>query len=373
MMFLHQERHFSYSFTVFLAILALVSIQLVHVPLVYASNTRQFRGVNWADPRDNYTNDPVVPSGLSTSDSYDTISAKAKAILKGFATNLGANTVRLPINQYTVNGPFWNSYTGAIDAATSMGFKVILSYWEERPNQHQGTVVNMVAFSTMWKTVTTKYANNSQVYFEPMNEPYGYSKSDWANLAAQWISTYPSIPKNRIFVSGTGYNDNVTSVCKDSRLDGTYLSLHHYGFWHNDLTDLPGWVDNLVKGIGSSPCLSRTVVDEWGAPMTTGQDYTGPINGNNFIAYVQTDTYLFGKYDIGSVYWPGLRSGDSYSMETLHGSGTALTLTNNNASAVSLLKIAYGINKPSSVSPDFESRLKNTIDKSSIGTIFGNR
>ncbi|AYN43088.1 hypothetical protein D9753_34125 [Streptomyces dangxiongensis] len=26
-----------------------------------------------------------------------------------------------------------------------------------------------------------------------------------------------------------GYDDNITSVCADSRLDGTHLSLHHYG------------------------------------------------------------------------------------------------------------------------------------------------
>lgn len=105
----HQRMRVVCLFVLFLAIQALVCIQLVHAPVAYASGTSQFRGVNWANPRDNYADDPVVPSGLSTSDSHDTISAKAKAILKGFATNLGANTVRLPINQYTVNGPFWNS------------------------------------------------------------------------------------------------------------------------------------------------------------------------------------------------------------------------------------------------------------------------
>jgi len=67
--------------------------------------------------------------------------------------------------------------------------------------------------------------------------------------------------------------------------------------------------------------------------MTTGLDYNGPINGNYYIAYVQADTDTMRSLGMGSVYWPGLRNGDSYSMETLHGSGTALTLTNNNASS----------------------------------------
>src|SRR5437868_15266889 len=98
----------------------LAAMQGGNIPVAHAA-TNQFRGVNWADPRDNYANDPVVPSGLLTSDNYATTYAKASAILKGFATNLSANTVRLPINPYTVNGSFWNSYTGAIDAATHMG------------------------------------------------------------------------------------------------------------------------------------------------------------------------------------------------------------------------------------------------------------
>jgi hypothetical protein len=301
--------------------------------------TSQFKGVNWADPRDNYADDPVVPSGLSTSDSYATTYAKATAVIGGFQTNLGANTVRLPINPYTVNGSFWASYTGAIDAALAKGFKVIVSYWEGVAHK-DGLVDNSTTYWTMWQTVTAKYGGNSLVYFEPMNEPFGYSQTAWANLAAQWISTYPAIPASRIFVSGTGYNDNVTTVCADSRLAGTFLSLHHYGFWNTSQTSYNGWVSDLKSRIGS--CAARTVLDEWGAPMTTGLNYNGPINGNYFIAYIQADSDTIRSLGMGSVYWPGLRTGDTYSMETLGGSGTNLTLTNNNASGASRLQWAWG-------------------------------
>jgi endoglucanase len=301
-----------------------------------------FKGVNWADPEDNYANDTVVPSGLSKLDNYPTTYAKASAIISGFATNLSANTVRLPINPYTVNGFFWRSYTGAINAATDKGFKVILSYWEGKGTDFKdGKIDKLTDFWAMWKTVTNRYHGNGRVYFEPMNEPYGYSQSEWAGIAAQWISTYSSIPRNRIFVSGTGYNDNVTSVCADRRLNGTFLSLHHYGFWNPSLTSYSGWVSDFKNRIGS--CASRTVVDEWGAPMTTGWDYNGSINDNNYIAYVQADTDTIRSLSMGSVYWPGLRNRDSYSMETLHGNGTALTLTDNNASGVSRLKHSYGL------------------------------
>jgi hypothetical protein len=304
-----------------------------------ATNTSQFHGVNWADPRDNYADDPVVPSGLSTSDSYATVSAKAGAVIAGFQANLGANTVRLPVNPYSVNGPFWNAYTGAIDAAAGKGFNVILSYWEGTAHK-DGLIDDTTAYWAMWQTITARYAGNARVYFEPMNEPFGYSASAWANLAAQWISTYPAVPKTRIFVSGSGFNDNVTSVCADSRLAGTFLSLHHYGFWNTSQTSYAGWVSDLRNRIGS--CASRTVADEWGAPMTTGLNYNGPISGNYFIAYLQADTDTFRALGMGSVYWPGLRTGDTYSMETLHGSGTGLTLTDNNATGVSRLRWTWG-------------------------------
>jgi hypothetical protein len=302
--------------------------------------TNQFRGVNWADPRDNYADNPVVPSGLSTSDSYATTFAKASAVIAGFQNNLGANTVRLPVNPYTVNGSFWAAYTGAIDAATAKGFKVILSYWEGVAHK-DGLVDDSTAYWAMWQTITGKYGGNSLVYFEPMNEPFGYSASAWANLVAQWLSTYPSVPHSRVFVSGTGYNDNVTSVCADSRFSGMFLSLHHYGFWNTSQSSYAWWAGDLRNRIGS--CASRTVVDEWGAPMTTGLNYNGPINGSYFIAYVQADTDTMRALGMGSVYWPGLRNGDTYSMETLGGSGTNLTLSNNSASGVSRLQWAWGM------------------------------
>ncbi len=324
----------------FLTFAMLLAMPATNTSTAYAA-TNQFRGVNWADPRDNYANDAVVPSGLSTADSYATTYAKASAIINGFAKNLSANTVRLPINPYTVNGSFWSSYTGAIDAATAKGFKVILSYWEGTGSEKDGLIDNMSSWQAMWTTVVNKYGHNSQVYFEPMNEPYGYSKSAWADIVAQWISTFPSVPRNRIFVSGTGYNDNVTSVCADSRLSGTFLSLHHYGFWNTSETSYSWWVNDFKSRIGS--CASRTVVDEWGASMTTGLNYNGPINGSYEIAYVQADTDTIRSLSMGSVYWPGLRNGDTYSMETLNGSGTALYLTNNNASGVSRLKHSYGL------------------------------
>src|SRR4051794_16939858 len=114
-----------------------------------AADTSQFKGVNWARPGDNYVDGPVVPEGLDVADSYATVKAKADVILSGFQNTLGANTIRLPINTKSVGTTWWNAYTGAIDAATAKGFKVILSYWEDGASSN-GAVVDTAAYNSMW-------------------------------------------------------------------------------------------------------------------------------------------------------------------------------------------------------------------------------
>ncbi|WEO93466.1 cellulase family glycosylhydrolase [Streptomyces sp. FXJ1.172] len=308
-----------------------------------STGTTQFKGVNWADPRDNYADDYLHLSGLSLSDDYAHTYAKASRIIEAFRANLGANTVRLPINPYTVNGSYWKSYRAVIDAATARGFKVILSYWEGTGAQKDGFIDDPATFWPMWDTVVKTYTPNRLVHFEPMNEPHGYTDSQWADIAAKWLSTYPSVPRNRVFVSGAGYNDHVTSVCADPRLKGTYLSLHHYGFW-KDYATYDQWAADLKERIGT--CASRTVADEFGAPMTTGLDYNKPTPDNNSVNFIQADTDIFRKLGMGSVYWPGLRTDDTYSIQTLTGTTARPWLATTNRSGADRLAWAWGRGKP---------------------------
>src|SRR5438067_47618 len=90
-----------------------------------AAPVSDFKGVNWADPRDNYASDAVVPSGLAVTDDYGTVYGIAQRMVAGFRQNLGASTLRLPINPASVGTTWWQSYRGAIDAATKGGDKVI--------------------------------------------------------------------------------------------------------------------------------------------------------------------------------------------------------------------------------------------------------
>ncbi|WP_203689195.1 cellulase family glycosylhydrolase [Streptomyces sp. SID12488] len=308
-----------------------------------SKDTTQFKGVNWADPRDNFADDLLQLSGLSTSENYARTYSKASRIISAFRANLGANTVRLPINPYTVNGSYWKSYRAVIDAASDQGFKVIVSYWEGTGVQKDGFIDDTATFWPMWDRVVKTYKKDKHVYFEPMNEPHGYTDTEWADIAAKWLARYKSVPRNQVFVSGAGYNDHVTSVCADPRLKGTYLSLHHYGFWKEYAT-YDQWVADLKVRIGN--CANRTVADEFGAFMTTGLDYNKKTPDNNFINFMQAVTDTFRELKMGSVYWPGLRTDDMYSVQKLVGDPNRPWLATTNQSGADRLAWGWGRGKP---------------------------
>lgn len=285
-------------------------------------DTSEFRGVNWADPRDNYADDEVIPSGLSIDDSYREVYSTSSRIVREFKHELKANTVRLPINPSSVGTDWWESYRGAIDAASDRGFKVILSYWEA-DNAKDGRVDDPAAFDEMWQTVVDEYGDDERVYFEIMNEPFGYSLDEWVDLSVQWLDAHSELPRERVIISGTGYNDNVTGVGAAEELDGTLLSLHFYGFWDDDTTE-EAWKANLLPRIGEYGW--RTLVSEAGSPMTTGLNY-GNHEGDVSTAYLGALTEVARDQSMGIVYWPGLRTNDAYTLTTL-GEKNRLTVTN---------------------------------------------
>jgi hypothetical protein len=309
-----------------------------------ALDASQFKGVNWARPLDNFVDGPVVVEGLDVSDSYTTVKAKAEAVYTGFQS-IGVNTVRLPINTYSVPGTTWgDAYKGAIDAATAKGIKVILSYWEDGASS-KGRIVDMDAFNSMWDAVITEYRSNGLIYFEPMNEPHGYSSAEWIDIAVSWVDARSEIPRNRIFISGEGYNDDVTDVCANTDLTGTYLSLHHYAFGATH--DYDGWYADLTSHFGD--CGSRTVIDEFGAPMDDGRNYHDATSTDNFVRYLRAETDIIRSNGMGAISWPALGGKhidrptyDWYSLFALQGTGTNLTLAIRNTTAVDRLQYAWG-------------------------------
>ncbi|MGR6921888.1 RICIN domain-containing protein [[Actinomadura] parvosata] len=309
-----------------------------------AAATSQFRGMNWAVLGDNFSTGPLVIDGLSTSDSYATVQAKANALYDDMQSTLGVNTVRLPINTHTVGTTWWNAYRGAIDAATARGWKVILAYWEDGAASG-GRITNLPAWHSMWSTVTSQYGSNGLVYFEPMNEPHGYSSAEWRNLAADWLTSHSPAPPSRVLVGGTGFSQDLRDLCTDSRFSGTLFSFHHYAFFYAANT-YDGWRSHVQTRLGT--CASRAVVTEFGAPMNNGLNYADAGSTDNFVRHIRAVTQVMRDNNMGGTYWPAIggKPGDIgydwYSMYAKSGTGTNLDLTIRNPSGATRLRYGWG-------------------------------
>jgi cellulase (glycosyl hydrolase family 5) len=324
-----------------LAVLALLVATSCHksssTPVCEAiSNTAGFKGVNWADERDNYVDGPLVLSGFSASDNYTAIQGKANIVLAGFKNNLGANTVRMPINPQTVLQGWWQSYDGAIDMALSSNMKVILAYWEGAAGKN-GLVRDSAQFYAMWRAVINKYGANNNVYFEIFNEPFGYTQSQWQSVCKQWLDTFNYVPRCRILIGGTGYDQNVAVMGADSAFNGCLFSQHAYAFWLPQVNDAQTWFALAQGAVGTYQ--SRTILTEFGVPMTTGVNYSQPANGNGDIAFMQAMSQLCDSFHMGSCYWPGLRDSDSYSLQILRNDSMITT----NASGRQLVQYGWGM------------------------------
>ncbi len=313
--------------------------QIIETPNTEVPISINIAGLNWADGRDNFVDGWVIPSGLTAGDNYNTVMTKTEAILNGFSTEVkGVNTIRIPINPPSVTEAWWNAYQGVIDKATAKGFKVIIACWEGESSK-DGLIDDTNKFWIMWDIVVAKYQDNANVYVEPFNEPHGYSLSQLTAIYQHFLDRYPNLTRRRIILDGQGYAENVTGVGGDARFKSCLLGLHNYAFWASRSES--AWQADWRNRYGNY--ASRTVITEFGAGMSSGKDYQNGNQGDNEIAYITATSEVCKNDKIASVYWPGLRDGDSYSLLSRSGSGTNITLSTVNSSGVFRLRYGWGL------------------------------
>lgn len=295
-------------------------------------------GANWADQRDNFANDKLVLSGLAGTEDYAAVQLTADKVLTGFQ-NLGINTVRLPLNPQTVLTNWWSAYQGAIDKALSRNMKVILAVWENPSFASNGKITDYTPFWNLWQTVVSKYGLTAGVYFEPLNEPHGYSVSELKAFYADWLNRYPSVAHNRVVLGGAGYCTDVNSLGADAQFNDCLLGYHNYGFFNPGIQTVNGWDIRLGQDLNYP---TRTIITEFGCPMTTGKNYNA-LATDGETAYLQSITDVMTNRGIAGVYWPGLRTGDSYSLTTFNGNSLSVT----NASGLARLKFGWSLTSSS--------------------------
>ena len=304
--------------------------------------TSQFRGVNWADKRDNFVSDVLLLSGTSLSDTYESASVVAERVIGQFQELLGTNSVRIPINEPTAS-KFWNTYTGIIDVGLSKG-RVAIGYWG--PAQPSGPK-NMNDWWKMWETVVKKYGDHPNAYFEIFNEPHMYSKDELRNLYATWLEKFPDVPRDHILLDGSGMAWNVPDIADDPRFEGCLFAVHEYTFWNMSINTEQGWKNSFKGKVGKY--IDRTVCTEWGGAMSPGEkagvhydymDYNSTPT-NYFMAYIRGMSDQLREWEMGSFYWPGLRDGDWYSMTKRSGEGANIKLEIVNQSGVDRMQMSW--------------------------------
>jgi hypothetical protein len=226
---------------------------------------------------------------------------------------------------------------------------VMLADWRIHNN---GAIPDMNAFWAMWDVVIKKYGGNSHFYFDILNEPASYNAKQWTDIAASFVSRYSSkVPRARIVVAGHHGDKNMCAVGKDPRLNGTTLSLHIYSMFGDSHTTEADWATDLKNNLCGF--ASRTIVTEFGVPMTTGVNYDGARNGDNNISYLYGVTDTVRSMGIGSILWvgvanhgqtrgPGPCNQASCAITTMAGTGTNLSLTLNNKSGLDRLRHGWG-------------------------------
>lgn len=285
---------------------AMIAAAIAITTAANATQTWWMRGGNWADARDNFLDSRIIPSGLTGSSTTSQASSKAGQIgadIKGI-TDSNGRVVRLGINPQTVSdATFWPVYCAAIDRLVADGLHVILACWDG--SDGNGVINNQASWKTMWQKVASRYNGNNSVWFEPFNEPHGYSSSSLISLYNDYLS-WIGKRQDRIILDGTGYSQNPSAI--GGSFPNCKLSLHIYAWFESHSTE-SAWASSVASHIGGYQ--DRTLITEVGVPATTGLNYQASSSDSN-VTFFRGVTSQARSYTIGIVYWPSHRDADTF-------------------------------------------------------------
>jgi hypothetical protein len=273
------------------------------------NGVNHLNGINWADERDNFVDHFIVPSGLDSTDTFAACYTKAHFYIRQFSQLMGVNSLRLGVNAPTIlDGDYYARWQAILAAAKKENMNIILACWE-RPTEKDGKTDSR--FFDMWDVLVRDYGGEGSVYFEPMNEPYGYTANQWTSVALSWLQRYSHLPRNRLLVAGWGYSEQVKELAKDKRFDGCLFSVHLYA-WFSQANTEKAWYNEIEAKVGKANAY-RTVLTEFGVPMKTGINYLSGSSEKNSV-FFRAITTVAHDWQLGSIYWPGLRDNDDYSI-----------------------------------------------------------
>lgn len=220
----------------------------------------------------------MYPNGITSSTTPSQAAAVADTVACDFKS-VGINFVRYGVDPATVSGN-WAVTQAAINELISQGMTVdICCFYIDWQSGGTGQIVDMTTWEDMWRTVDGVYGSNSHVYYEPINEPFGYSLAQLESVYSTFLGLGLGKGHGYYILDGTGYADNVTGIGGDATFNSCLLAVHDYPFWDSSFTTEAQWESQLQGEVGSY--YSRTIMTEMAAVTTTGLNYGASANDNN--------------------------------------------------------------------------------------------
>jgi hypothetical protein len=224
------------------------------------------------------------------------------------------NTIRIAINPPTVaDATAWTRTRQMVDDFVAVGGAAILCLWDSDANDDDdghgdGVLDDAAEAQAMWQTVADEYASNSNVFFEALNEPFGYT--DAADYVDVMKDITASLPQERVIIDGLGYASDVQRIAP---LWSGLLGYHVYPNWlpagQRTQSNYSNMVQRALRDVAG-----RTVVTEFGANTHLNEDYERGANPSENVAFLRGLDDAFGVMKPkGTLIWHGWNNGDSYS------------------------------------------------------------
>jgi hypothetical protein len=288
--------------TTLAVVAAVVTLLAASAHATLPSNTAGFHGGNWSSWVGLTTNIIQYPAGIDSGTTPAQAAAVADAVACDYKA-IGINFVRYPINPATISGN-WAVTTNAISELLAQGLKVDICCWyiDDDATGYTGTgkIPNMTTWKSMWQTVDAVYGNNGNVYYEPINEPYGYSpESSLASVYTTFFGYGLAKPKDHMILD-CGFDSvaSISDLAADASLNGCFLTFHYYASANfSGNTTESGWISHLQNEMGTQANANRTIMTEAGAVTTTGL-YYGATSTDSNICFVR------GLCTLSSATWP---------------------------------------------------------------------
>lgn len=269
-------------------------------------NTAFVRGGNWGQDANQAPDKILYLAGITSS----TTPAQAIQIADMIANDyhsVGLNYIRYAFDPPDVtNNAAWAVTTNCINELLADGLMVNLVCYACNHTNHK--IDNMTTFWSAWSSMNNLYGSNTgiytNIYFEPVNEPTGYTSSGLSNNAYYPFLHNHGITKVQDHIildcSPPGGNYPVMKIGNMTAFKQCLLCVHDYDSGGD--TSYLQWTNQMYQYCPGYRL--RTIMNEFGATTDTGSDFLNSSSGQSNVTFVTALCDLTAAWPMGIAWYP---------------------------------------------------------------------